>query len=514
MKKIALFLLAFITCIAIQAANPDKNFYVFLCFGQSNMEGNARPEEPDKTVDPRFQMMAAVDFPQAGRKMGEWYDAVPPLCREGNGLTPADWFGRELVYNLPKNVRVGVINVAIGGCDIKAFMQDQVAEYAKTAPQWMIGMLQAYNNDPYQRLLDMARKAQQAGVIKGILLHQGETNCGQADWPDKVKLVYERLLKDLGLKAQDCPLIAGEVVIADGKGQCIAHNPVINRLPEVIPTAHVAHADGCQGGPDNLHFSAAGYRELGCRYADIMLPLLGVKNIKRIPLPEPPKPNVARFSQFTYASGNKVVKDDFMTVNPEWTQVRPSKDNFFEIAQGHGFLPNSMELQCRQVNLYEGKDPSLLLRKATDASYTAQVILNFQPKSPQELAGLVVFQKESRNFVICKANGRDGKPALVLYKTDKDGTNGPWGNMPPRAEEVARQTLTVDQSALITLKVTAEGSIYKFYYSTDEGKNFTLLGDSQDGSIFSADSSTPVQIGIYATGKSGAGFGGFGGFGR
>lgn len=299
MKRIFLMLaLSLGICTAMQAANPDKNFYVFLCFGQSNMEGNARPEDPDKVVEPRFKMMAAVDFPQAGRKMGEWYDAVPPLCREGNGLTPADWFGREMVYNLPKNVHVGVINVAIGGCDIKAFMPDQVAEYAKTAPQWMIGMLKAYNNDPYQRLLDMARKAQQAGVIKGILLHQGETNCGQADWPDKVKQVYDRLLKDLGLKAQDCPLIAGEVVIADGKGQCVAHNDVVDRLPEVIPTAHVVHSDGCQGGFDNLHFTAAGYRELGCRYADIMLHLLGVKKVKRIQLPTPTKLEAPRFPNF------------------------------------------------------------------------------------------------------------------------------------------------------------------------------------------------------------------------
>jgi lysophospholipase L1-like esterase len=29
--------------------------------------------------------------------------------------------------------------------------------------------------------------------------------------------------------------------------------------------------------PDNLHFSAAGYRELGKRYAEKMLSLLGVK---------------------------------------------------------------------------------------------------------------------------------------------------------------------------------------------------------------------------------------------
>ena len=57
-------------------------------------------------------------------------------------------------------------------------------------------MAREYDNDPYGRLVEMAKKAQQQGVIRGILLHQGESNTGQQDWPLKVKKVYERLLSD------------------------------------------------------------------------------------------------------------------------------------------------------------------------------------------------------------------------------------------------------------------------------------------------------------------------------
>ena len=36
---------------------PDPDFYVFLCLGQSNMEGNARAEIRDMNgVDERFRM--------------------------------------------------------------------------------------------------------------------------------------------------------------------------------------------------------------------------------------------------------------------------------------------------------------------------------------------------------------------------------------------------------------------------------------------------------------------------
>ena len=74
-----------------QAEGPDPNFHVYLAFGQSNMEGFPGIEAQDKTgANKRFQMLAAVDFASLGRKKGEWYHAIPPLCRTSTGLCPAD----------------------------------------------------------------------------------------------------------------------------------------------------------------------------------------------------------------------------------------------------------------------------------------------------------------------------------------------------------------------------------------------------------------------------------------
>ena len=269
-------------CIAASLtanAKDNKELQVYLCFGQSNMEGNAQIEEVDRqNIDARFKMMAAVDFPKMGRKMGKMYPAVPPLCRENTGLTPVDYFGRTMVENLPENVSICVINVAIGGCDIKAFMKDSIAAYCKKCPEWMVGMLAAYNNNPYQRLVDMAKIAQkQGGVIKGILLHQGETNTGQEEWLGMVKSVYDDLMKDLNLNPDNVPLLAGEVVNSDRGGTCAAHNPLINRLPEVIKNAHAISSSACPENFDQLHFTAEGYRMLGRRYAVKMLELQGIK---------------------------------------------------------------------------------------------------------------------------------------------------------------------------------------------------------------------------------------------
>jgi enterochelin esterase-like enzyme len=219
--------------------------------------------------------MPAVDDAQRGRTMGKWCEAAAPLCRPNTGLTPADWFGRTLIETLPDNIRVGIIHVAIGGIRIEGFMPDQIAEYVKTAPGWMKGMLEAYGNNPYERLVTLAKRAQQDGVIKGVLMHQGESNTGDPEWAQKVQSVYDHLLGDLQLKPEEVPLLAGEVVQANGEGQCVAMNKQIDELPKTLHTAHVVSSTGCSNGPDKLHFDAAGYRELGRRYGEKMLELMG-----------------------------------------------------------------------------------------------------------------------------------------------------------------------------------------------------------------------------------------------
>ena len=272
----------FLTCTALLLASlpsfsQDPNFYIFLAFGQSNMEGAAKFEAQDTTeVDQRFQVLEAVNCPDLNRTKGNWYTAVPPLTRCKTGLGPVDYFGRTLVENLPANVKIGVINVAIGGCKIELFDKDNYQTYTATAPDWMKGMLAEYEGNPYARLVEMAKIAQKSGVIKGILMHQGESNTGDKTWPTKVKGVYENLLTDLNLKAQAVPLLAGEVVNADQGGVCATMNPIIATLPETIPTAHVISSAGCPDEPDNLHFSAEGYRMLGKRYGERMLSLLGI----------------------------------------------------------------------------------------------------------------------------------------------------------------------------------------------------------------------------------------------
>jgi hypothetical protein len=62
--------------------------------------------------------------------------------------------------------------------------------------------------------------------------------------------------------------------VGDQQGASSSINTIMATLPKVIPTAHVISSAGCEARRDRLHFTPAGYRELGKRYAEKMLTLL------------------------------------------------------------------------------------------------------------------------------------------------------------------------------------------------------------------------------------------------
>ena len=58
-----LFVVGMLLTLLMKAnAAVDPNFYIYLCFGQSNMEGNAAPEALEQICDARFQTLACVDY--------------------------------------------------------------------------------------------------------------------------------------------------------------------------------------------------------------------------------------------------------------------------------------------------------------------------------------------------------------------------------------------------------------------------------------------------------------------
>ena len=134
---------------------PKENFHLFLLAGQSNMAGRGKVADEDREVHPRVL---------AWTKDGTWQPAVDPLHWDksvaGVGL------GKSFALALAaenEDVTIGLIPTACGGSPISSWQP--LGYHAQT------------KSHPYDDALKRAQQAMQDGTLKGILWHQGESDC-------------------------------------------------------------------------------------------------------------------------------------------------------------------------------------------------------------------------------------------------------------------------------------------------------------------------------------------------
>jgi hypothetical protein len=294
-------------------SDQKEEFHIYLAFGQSNMAGYLGPpigtwgnsssqawvasngfDKPAKN----FIVMAAANNNRNpyNRKKGEWYTAIPPLVRNNTGLSPADFFGRTVAETAAdRGIKIGVIAIAVDGCAINLFSKDKNAfiNYIRAQEEYMRSQAAAYvdtsvgniipatafttGDYPYKRLVDLAKRAQTEGVIKGIIMHQGESGASNGTYNQIVRQIYDDLCGDLGLEKGKVPFLAGQAV--GNNNPNIASIP--NAFTDLPNTAFVISSDGCPAWNPNssdsneqIHFSLDSYKKLGTRYGEKMLELL------------------------------------------------------------------------------------------------------------------------------------------------------------------------------------------------------------------------------------------------
>lgn len=270
-------------------AAPDPNFHIYIAFGQSNMAGASPAAEPETKPYSRFKLLPSMNCPAKGRTLGVWTDATSQLanCDNPPSISVADYFGRTLVDSLP-DVTVGIISVAVGGTALKLFDKDNWQAYledpAREKENWIINWAKAYDSNVYKRIIDLAKIAQQDGVIKGVIVHQGESDWNNNKWAEDLKKIRDDMFADLGLSADTVPLLAGEMR-EDGCCKSFSTNQV-QRITQVMENAWPVSSTGLGSANDNYHFNRDGYIEFGKRYAKVML-----EHMNRVSLP--PSPHTA-----------------------------------------------------------------------------------------------------------------------------------------------------------------------------------------------------------------------------
>lgn len=257
-----------------------EDFWVYIVFGQSNAEGyEALPTAEDKIPNPNLYNLRAYDDNDAEDGLGnittpwgEWENVSEPNCRKTKyHPTKMGWvkaFGEEML-RLHPGKKFAFVHVAVASAAIKLFDKAQYVAYladANTSKWVKYKAAGAYGGNPYQRIIDAAKKAQQFGTVKGILMHQGEEDGGQAYWPGTVKKVYQDMLTDLSLQGSEVPLIMGEPTAYVGN---IANQVAVTTPGNdaYIPNSYLVEASDL---PYNtLHFTHDGYVSLGKRYAQV-----------------------------------------------------------------------------------------------------------------------------------------------------------------------------------------------------------------------------------------------------
>jgi hypothetical protein len=266
-------------------AQPDPNFHCYLLFGQSNMAGgckigvNATDCDTSSAGAQRVKVLAWGDCNTMStactslkivRTYDKWYTAFPPYHNCSEAIGPADYFGKTLIDSIRGDIKIGFIPCALSGQAIAVFDTQPVNGSSKIT------------RDGYAWMVKRCKIAQQTGVIKGILFHQGESNSGEGDaWVTKVAAIVKNLKTDLGL-SDSIPFIAGEMRY---DGCCPGLNPYVNKLPAKITNCKVASASGLQKREtegDNYHFSTPSMREFGVRYAAAFLSVAGNSLVPRI----------------------------------------------------------------------------------------------------------------------------------------------------------------------------------------------------------------------------------------
>ncbi len=224
------------------------------------MAGAPTPESSDKTENPNILVLGYQNCQNLGRTYNEWDVASPPLHDCYGGLGPGTTSPRRWLPRIRKP-RLDSIPCAIPGVDIDFFRKDVVSS---RRGEFQIP-LDNHWEGAYDWVMERAQLAQQEGVIRGILFHQGESNPGQSDWPGKVA----EIVQDFAHRSEprQHAVLGGELLHSC---QCSNHNPLIAQLPGMIDEAYVVSASGLTG-QDEYHFNLAGQRTLGQRYAEAFL---------------------------------------------------------------------------------------------------------------------------------------------------------------------------------------------------------------------------------------------------
>ncbi|MEN9359158.1 MAG: hypothetical protein RL095_693 [Verrucomicrobiota bacterium] len=262
MKRLFILALCAFTGLVGQAEPAkEETTLVFICAGQSNMDGRA-PAAALKGPLAAFakpQADVLIRFSSGGlkRTLREDKELKPlaPGCSDNDKkFGPELGFGRRIAEKF-KGRKIVLVKVAEGGTNLHT--------------QWN----SKTQNGLYSRLLTNVRdteaqiaKSGAKSELAGMIWMQGESDSG------KTEGAYEKNLADFiasvrkDLKSEKLPFVIGEVCSANPEYSVI--RAAQKAVAAKVPVCALASSEGLKTIDKHVHFDAAGQIELGKRFAE------------------------------------------------------------------------------------------------------------------------------------------------------------------------------------------------------------------------------------------------------
>ena len=192
-------------------------------------------------------------------------------------------------------------------------------------------------------------------------------------------------------------------------------------------------------------------------------------------------PYSGNFSYTDHFDGNKL--------DMRWMFLRNPTGKFYQLS-GKGLTITPLP-----ISISQRKSPAAVFSRQQHTDFTAETELTFNPQHANDLAGVVLLQNETYNFVY-GITLLDGKPALTLVRSEKT---------PVLIASCFLNNSTQSGSTRVKLRIQGHGRYYDFSYAT-AGDNWRTLAKGVDAINLSTSKSggfIGACIGLYATSANG-----------
>lgn len=237
--------------IIMYSVEKQKNTWVFIMAGQSNMAGRGLIEPEDTIPSERILTI---------NKNAQIVIAKEPLHFYEPSRTGLDCglsFGKSLLKNIPDSITILLIPTAIGGSSISQWLGDSTYRNVRLLSNF----------------IEKVNIGKKYGAVKGILWHQGESDATEINvnlYKVRLEKLIEKFREVVGIN--NLPILIGELgSYSENNNFWSLINKQIESYAASDSNVALIRTHDLKDKGDKVHFNSIGQRLLGQRFAKAFL---------------------------------------------------------------------------------------------------------------------------------------------------------------------------------------------------------------------------------------------------